>query len=426
MYIEKYEQLITFMSLYFSIFSVLIGYMISDKGIVTFLQSFGQSILAKDFICVVLLTLFACIMYFILSYLLDKLFMIYINGARIKVIEKLLNKETNSNYLIFEKKIIPYFHSSKLFQVNGFLKPPYLVSFWMILIVLIYSFLLCYLCFLIANTFFVVFSLCIFFFTTITLYQFYSINTVGTELITKQNYKLSGLTKRGYSFTKKSPILFPVLTIMFGILSFALLALKDNTFFLNSDALFPLLSLPTIYIGDLIFLPIIMYRIGKIFLHKFDIAFIKQHKLPVILISFISVTICVFINLYTHKLWCLDEYDGFMDKGGILTIAGIWHFVFSVIIMFFIIWSLIMNFYFIIKKLKKETNYCFNTWIIFISFTALSIFDVLFRYCNFNSLNYCFVKYIFSEWSSFLTLYLSVIMSIILFVMKKIRFKAIK
>jgi hypothetical protein len=47
MYIEKYEQLITFMNLYFSIFSVLIGYIISDNGILTFLQSFGQSIFQK-------------------------------------------------------------------------------------------------------------------------------------------------------------------------------------------------------------------------------------------------------------------------------------------------------------------------------------------------------------------------------------------
>jgi hypothetical protein len=63
MYIEKYEQLVTFMNLYFSVFSVLVGYIILDKGILTFIQSFGQSIFAKDFICVVLLTLFACIMY---------------------------------------------------------------------------------------------------------------------------------------------------------------------------------------------------------------------------------------------------------------------------------------------------------------------------------------------------------------------------
>ncbi|MDR2065670.1 MAG: hypothetical protein LBP85_08205 [Prevotellaceae bacterium] len=352
--------------------------------------------------------------------------MIYINGTRIKVIEKLLNKETNSDYLIFEEKIIPFFHSPKLFHVNGFLKPPYLVLFWMVSIILIYSFLLCCLCFLIANTFFVSFSLFIFFFTTITLYQFYSINTVGVDLITKQNYKFAGLTQKGYSFAKKSPILFPILTIMFGILSFALLTLKDNSFFLNSDVAFPLLSLPTIYIGDLIFLPIIMYRIGKIFLQKFGFKYIKNHKVPIIIISLLSIAIGIFINLYTHKIWCLDKYDGFMDKGGVLTTAGWWHLVFSIVIMFFIVWLLIMNFYCTIKKFKKESNYCFNTWVIFVGFTALSIFDVLFRYHNFNSLNYSLSKYICAEWSSFLTFYLSVLSLIILFIIKKIRLKTLK
>ncbi|MDR1198076.1 MAG: hypothetical protein LBK94_03555 [Prevotellaceae bacterium] len=425
MYIEKYEQLVTFMNLYFSVFSVLIGYIISDKGtgILTFLQSLGYSNFTKNFICVILLTLFACIMYFILSYILDKLFMMGINGARIQVLEKLLNKETQSDYLIFENKIIPYFLGPKLIYVNGAFKPPIMIAFWMVLVVLIYSVLLCCLCFFIANTFFVTFSLFIFFFTTFTLCQFYYSINMGSDLITQETLRLSGLQKHGYSFVKKNPMLFPILTITLGFLSFALLALKDNTFFLNSDVSFPFLSLPTIFIGDLVFLPIIMYKIGKMFLQKFGFKFIKQHKVSIILISLLSIAICIFVNLYTHKVWCLDEYDGFMDKGGILTTAGKWHLVFSIVIMFFIIWLLIMNFYCIIKKFKKESNCCFNTWIIFVCFTALSIFDVLFRYCNFNSMNYSFTKYICTEWSSFLTLYLSIIMLITLFITKKLKFK---
>jgi hypothetical protein len=108
-----------------------------------------------------------------------------------------------------------------------------------------------------------------------------------------------------------------------------------------------------------------------------------------------------------------------MDIGGMLTTAGIWHLVFSIVIMFFIICLLIMSFYCVIKKGKKEYNYCINTWKIFVGFTALSIVDVLYRYFYINTMNYCFPKFLLTEWISFLTLFLSVILLIILLNNKK-------
>ncbi len=78
----------------------------------------------------VVLVLAASFLYYVASALMDEVFMLLICGARVRVLEELLNKKVGKEILTWESKIIPGIVNKPPWSHGFWVKPPLLMSLW--------------------------------------------------------------------------------------------------------------------------------------------------------------------------------------------------------------------------------------------------------------------------------------------------------
>ncbi|QQR93769.1 hypothetical protein IPJ91_01260 [bacterium] len=299
------------------------------------------------------------------------------------------------------------------------MKPRYFISILVIFMGSIYSLLLSFLCFILANDLVYFFVLFTFLFSVLIPYRFYIVNTALIKTNIRNEYELS-LSNNVQDIFKVNKLIFaPILTLMFGIVSFFVLSLKDGSFLTNSKVDYPLLAVPTIYIGDLILLPLINYSTAKlVFEYKeFIKKFFKQWRFKAVL--FLSLCIATFFNIKTHKVWEGDNFNGFIDMNQKLTTAGQIHLVFSIINMFVILFIILISIYAYLNKYKVIFNKTIDIWKYLIAFSSLSILDFLYRYYFMNFNNEAFGLFLKSNSISFLLLYFSLAVFLTLKILQK-------
>ncbi len=178
----------------------------------------------------------------------------------------------------------------------------------------------------------------------------------------------------------KPTLLIPVLTFVFGILTFSLFALQTNSFWFYSSVDIPILKLPTLYIGDTLFIPLFNYYLFDLYKKtKAQINYKKystSFKIFVILALIISLT----INYFQHIEWTKDQYTGFIDvKLNMLSPVGWWHMIFASLemtIMLLLLWI-----FTIILLEKNVTGFKRSKrlfWIFFI-YSSFSILDFIIK-----------------------------------------------
>lgn len=174
---------------------------------------------------------------------------------------------------------------------------------------------------------------------------------------------------------RKPNIIIPLTTLCLGFIPMVVLSLLTDSFWLNSPFDFPLVVIPSVLIGDSLFFPIINYKIFS----SLNLVNIKKQKS--VILATISLIFSLLINSYSHYLWTQDKYTGFMDMEiGSLSIAGWWHWGYSVIQMF-----LILYFAFVWinhNTTISDTHYkkFMQTWLIFIGFSSLNLPGFIFKY----------------------------------------------
>jgi|GEM_PF-4166467 len=109
---------------------------------------------------------------FLFNTLNDSLLWIFLNGARIAVIEKKINEYVNDDLLIWDSSIVPTYQNIKnrFFRTKG-LKSNYLSGFYTVLIMLFVYGLLSFLCYYLSNYFFIYFIILEILFIILNLIQ---------------------------------------------------------------------------------------------------------------------------------------------------------------------------------------------------------------------------------------------------------------
>jgi len=133
------------------------------------------------------------------------------------------------------------------------------------------------------------------------------------------------------------PWLVATATVVAGILPLTLIAYSTKSLWIGAPIDSPLILVPSVWLGDSVFLPILNWRIVqflKAFFASQDAAngrgdFIRS-LLPAVLASSA-------ISGYTHYIWTQDKYLGFIDTSyGSLSVGGWWHLGFAIVEMGFV------------------------------------------------------------------------------------------
>jgi hypothetical protein len=157
-----------------------------------------------------------------------------------------------------------------------------------------------------------------------------------------------------------------------GFVPMSIYSLLSKTFFFTSKTSFPFLSLPSVFFGDLVVLPILNIYIYNI-IRKSKIELLKSKNIGRLLLCFVVSYLC---NLFIHLEWVSDKYLGFMDKQyGKLSFGGITHFYFSVFELGYILMFLIL----LPQFNKNSFKSIGRTFLILSAFLSLSIFDEIFK-----------------------------------------------
>lgn len=222
------------------------------------------------------------------------------------------------------------------------------------------------------------------------------------------------------NFLLSDKFLLPSLTLLFGFIPMLVLSILSKSFWLSHQIDFPFLAIPSVFIGDSLFLPFFNYKYFSTF--KIEIGFqkLKKYKQEVILMFVISFIISFVINSYTHLNWIHDPYQGFMDLVfGRLSTAGWVHFEFSVMEMTIILSLVGFSILFYICKNKNGFNKIASIWIIFVFYSSLSLIDFLFRNLIIFPNTYLF-RALLPQWISFAQLYFALFWFILLIIGKRL------
>lgn len=360
------------------------------------------------------------IAYYFYSTIMEALFVIYMNGSRIAFIEESINKITGKDILVWDSKLIPRFFNPRLMYKKGWVSPNIISGIWAFLFLLIITIALCITSYMILGINALFYIIPVSLLTVYHISQWILLHTVGLQSIRENIYHLDSyidakkkLSTRGKMNILQIEYLVALLTFILGFLVMLFLSIKLKAFDLSSPYNFPLLTLPSIFIGDALLLPIINYRFYKLLNLDSVHNLFKTYSAYFILFLIASLLISVIINFSTHYLWIKDSYTGFMDTMlGKLSIAGWWHLGFSIFQLTIIFVFISFWYLFSLKGMKAPFSYAFDTWKIVLMFTSLSIIDFLIRnlYVFKNNNLLSALK---TEWATFITLILSIVIFII-------------
>lgn len=408
---------------YFILFGILLTAILLQKPFDFANKIISETNLDLNTYSIIILIAATIFLYFLISERLSLLCQIYLNGSRIKQIEKIINNHYKKDLLIWESEIIDNYYFFKFSKKKLWINPTYLLGFSYSLIIFFITTTLIILSFRVLDkNYFLVYASITVILTIFFSIQLIEIHRTGKvffdSLFEKAEIKMT-VNRETISYfnimtalNKKYAI--PILTFLFGFFLFFLSSLITNSFFLDSPYNYPLLIFPTILIGDSILLPIFNYRFFSMLRNK---NFEKISKLKTLIILILSILLSSFINLYVHFSWISDNYTGFMDiELGKLSFAGYSHLIFSILQTAIIFYFISLSIFFVKKKAINH-KLTFNTWLIFVFFSLLSILDFLVQkwHLNIPITDFSFFDYI----SRFSTIIFSLIILTIIWLRTK-------
>lgn len=384
---QRYHKQSNFTYLYASVIIAISGVLSSNQELVKNFASLRISGESLNLFYLVLLSLAAMVGYYLFASTLDALFMLYVNGIRAAVIEKLINAEAKENILIWNSKILNYFFDSKLIRIKSWIKPPVLVIAWIFLFFLATNGLLCFLCYLMAREFFYLFSIPVLIFTLFHMYQLFALNNLGVAHIWSFVTQISGLTDNSShrandlssaNSTSYRPKIknywVPFTTIALGFLPMALLSIQTDSFLPTSPHPFPFLLNISTSLGNLLLVPIFNYFFYVLVFNNRTV--LKRHSSRFIGISILLFLGSTYIQFLVHKDWTSDQYTGFMDLTlGQLSVAGWWHFGFAsvettIILLYLVIW-------FFSRNDKASFSLALTGWKYLCIYVSLGVIDLV-------------------------------------------------
>lgn len=173
----------------------------------------------------------------------------------------------------------------------------------------------------------------------------------------------------------------PIVTITIGFLSFLIMSIYFNVFWINSKYDVPLIYNASVMFGDSILLPLLNYKIFNLILNHISIDVIRKYKKRLITWFLIAVLVSLISNISAHLVWVNDQLTDFVGfKQGEFSIIGYWHLVYSIIQFLLLFMFPIFWFVAIKEKNISAIKYSHNIWKFVLLFSTLAIFDMLNKY----------------------------------------------
>lgn len=376
------------------------------------LINYGLDKHSLNYFLLFFLILSISIAFYFYSILLSSLFLTYLNGSRIAYLENMLNKIVDDDILVWDSKIIPKHYTPNNIIKSGWVNPNILSGFWAFLFLILISMALCITSYILFRAYAWFYIVPVLLLTGFHIKQWYLLHTIGIQNIRENIQNISDFNrsnlKKGFKIMS-SDYLVPLITFVLGFFVMLIISIKLNAFWFTSSVDFPLISIPSIFIGDAILLPILNYRLYKLLKNEAILDLFKTYSTAFIILISLSLLLSIAINFSTHLIWIKDSYTGFMDVlPGKLSVAGWWHLCFS-IIQLAIIFIFIGVWYFLYSQgMKAQFAYLLNTWKIVLIFSSLSILDFLIRNL-FVFKNHNIISALKADWTSFITLFISLI-----------------
>lgn len=170
---------------------------------------------------------------------------------------------------------------------------------------------------------------------------------------------------------KRSAFLIVVITICAGILPVALLAWRQGTLLLTARVDGPLLAVPSVWIGDLLFIP--AFNVFALRFLDSESAGARNWRPWVF-----SFMLAFCVAGYSHFVWTQDAFLGFIDPlPGKLSAAGWWHLLFTIVemtLIFCFVWRWLRAARSADRRLLHQGMVA---WRVFGLYTTLSIADFI-------------------------------------------------
>lgn len=366
---------------YFLLFGILLTAILLQKPFDFANKILSETNLDLNTYSIILLIAATIFLYFLISERLSLLCQIYLNGSRIKQIEKLINSHYKKDLLIWESQIIERYYFFKFSKLKLWINPTYILGFSYSLIIFFITTVLIILSYKVLDlNYFLIYT-----FLTIVMTIFFSIQLIEIhrtgkiffDSLFENSSTQTRINRESISFftiikSINQQYTVPIMTFLFGFFLFFISSLITNSFYLDSPYNYPLLVFPTILIGDSLLLPLFNFRFFRIVKNG---DFNGISKMRIFIFTGLSILLSLIINVFIHLSWIKDSYTGFMDlEIGRLSFAGYAHLIFSIlqttIVFCFIFYSL-----FIIKNDIAKFKSIIKTWLIFVFFSFFSVLD---------------------------------------------------
>ncbi len=396
---NRYHRQVDYIQLYITLLVSVLSFFFISPNLVTFVSNLGVS-LQGLYITVICLAFVIAL--YLFSNIMDSLYMMYANGIRLANIEKEINGIAGKELMRWDSQIVPKLFASKQFTVGAWARPSILVGLWSFLFFLLVTVGLCTVSFFMTGNFFYVFTWVALLLTSFSLANWVLLHTDGISYI---DYCVAGLTAKKFKASSLSTYFLVYFANFFlAYLPMVLISIKQGAFgFGNYE--FPFMSIPSVWLGDLIILPIFDMLAIKWFE---DAGKIDKKRATV------SLIISMIINAYLNYSWINDPWTGFMDtKLGVLGPAGWIHAVYSFIQIALVTYFAFYVFDYLYSKKVKTENASDNSHIVIrtiswlTAFSFLSIPDWAVR--NFYVFKDTFFNAIYRDWVSFLPFVISIL-----------------
>jgi len=376
---QRYHSQANYIYIYFSVIISLSAFFLSDSAQIVLKNIDATEVKWLISISLIFISL---ILFYLIASLMDALYAIYINGVQMASLEKSINERVGGNFLKWESEIIPLANSPQFWKYKRWIKPSYLVSTVVFLLCILLMAMLIFIWYSFVKVGVLIYAITLLIGTLFFAYQWLMLHIDGIEFLRK----IIGVSVSPPSTLKSSKnritskdkaltygFLVPLFTLLLGIVPFVILSFLTDTLWINSKYDIPLITLPTIVIGDSIFLPLFNYKFYNLLINTKILGTIKKENIFWAITSLLLLSLG--INSSVHYSWVNDVYTGFMDiEFGKLTVAGWWHYGFSTIQMLIIFCFLVLWFFSARKNINLHREFR-NVWKTIIIFTSLSLFD---------------------------------------------------
>jgi hypothetical protein len=323
----------------------------------------------------------ALFLFHLFASIMDVLVMVRFNGERLAAIEVQINARSGEDLLIWESRAIPYYFAVNQIRIGAWIKPNTLAGIWMFLIFILLCISFCVMAFVFVPMFSYFYVPVVLFMTVFHVYQWMLMLTSGFGSLHSYFQHADQSTVPSRQITAEVlGALIPVLSVIEMIIWSA----QHGVLWSDSRVVFPLISVPSIYVGDLIILPIFNFRAATWF---------KQHARQCrgrVFAKYSAACLlsALLLNIYLHYQWTHDPYSGFIDTThGRLSAAGWCHFVFSSCEMTFIFLFLVFWVTALVKGNLSGAADGQSVWRFFVAFSSISIADAVVKY-----------RYVFPSW----------------------------